>query len=125
MDDDTELCIKFQLDRFGKLNVVPNSDLSRLRFFVCFICMIIQHSLFNEMEILRTKRFIPKGFELGTTLSLLRSLSLSYAWNEAGRRIPRRLQMFTVRSSNKVEVIYRPIILLLSKVFERTKIMNK
>ena len=31
--------------------------------------MIIQHSHLNDMEILGTNRFIPEGFELGTTLS--------------------------------------------------------
>ena len=28
----------------------------------------MEHSHLNDMEILETKRFIPKGFELGTTL---------------------------------------------------------
>ena len=40
-----------------------------LRFFVLCICVIMWHSNLNDMEITRTKRFIPKGFELGTTLS--------------------------------------------------------
>ena len=31
--------------------------------------MIIKHSHLNDVEILGTNRFIPKGFELGTTLS--------------------------------------------------------
>ena len=51
------------------LNVVPNSNLLRLRFFVYCICIIMWHSHLNDMEIPETKRFIPKGFELGTTLS--------------------------------------------------------
>ena len=29
----------------------------------------MRHSHLNDMEILETKRFIPKGFELGSTLS--------------------------------------------------------
>ena len=41
----------------------------RLRFFVYCICIIMWHSHLNDMEIPGTKRFIPKGFELGTTLS--------------------------------------------------------
>ena len=32
---------KTAIDQFDQLNIVPNSDLSGLRFFVCFICMII------------------------------------------------------------------------------------
>ena len=39
------------------------------KFFVYFICIIMWHSHLNDMEIPETKRFIPKGFELGTTLS--------------------------------------------------------
>ena len=57
------------IDLIGQLNVVPNSNLLGLRFFVCCICIIICHSHVNDMEIPETKRFIPKGFELGTTLS--------------------------------------------------------
>ena len=30
----------------------------------------MKHSHLNDMEILRTKNFMPKGFELGTTLRL-------------------------------------------------------
>ena len=56
------------LDLFGWLNVVPNSNLPGIRFFVCCICIIMWHSHLNDMEIPETKRFIPKGFELGTTL---------------------------------------------------------
>ena len=40
-----------------------------LRFFVYCICIIMWHSHLNDMEIPETKSFIPKGFELGTTLS--------------------------------------------------------
>ena len=57
------------MDLFGKLSVVPNSNLPGLRFFVYCICIIMWHSHLNDMEIPETKRFIPKGFELGTTLS--------------------------------------------------------
>ena len=32
--------------------------------------MTMKHSHLNDMEILGTKCFIPRGFELGTTLSL-------------------------------------------------------
>ena len=49
--------------------IVPNSDLYGLGFFVCFICMMIKLSHLNDMEILGTNRFIPKGFELGTRVS--------------------------------------------------------
>lgn len=47
-------------DRFRQLSVVRNSNLSVLRFFVCCICIIMKHSHLNHMEILGTKRFIPK-----------------------------------------------------------------
>ena len=33
------------------------------------MCVIMWHSHLNDTEIPKTKRFIPKGFELGTTLS--------------------------------------------------------
>ena len=45
------------------------SNLPGLKFFVYCIWIIICHSHLNDMEILKTKRFIPKEFELGTTLS--------------------------------------------------------
>ena len=65
-------CIN-SIDLFGSLSVVPNSNLPRLKFFVfCInycICIIMWHSHLNDIEIPKTKRFIPKGFELGTTLS--------------------------------------------------------
>jgi len=35
----------------------------------CCMCMIMWHSYLNDMEILETKPFISKGFELDTTLS--------------------------------------------------------
>ena len=57
------------IELFGQLSVVPNSNLPRLRFFVYCICIITWHSHLNDMEIPETKRFFPKGFELGTTLS--------------------------------------------------------
>ena len=57
------------IDLIGYLSVVPNSDLPGLRFFVCCICMRMWHLHLNDMEIPETKRFCPKGFELGTTLS--------------------------------------------------------
>ena len=50
-------------------NVVPNSNLSGLKFFVCCIYVIMWHSHLNDMKIPQTKRFIPKGFESGSTLS--------------------------------------------------------
>ena len=46
-----------------------NSNLSGLRFFMLHLHDNV-HSHLYDMEILGTKRFIPKGFELGTTLSL-------------------------------------------------------
>ena len=57
------------IDLIGYLGVVPNSNLSGLKFFVCCICIRMWHSHLNDMEMSETKRFIPKGFELGTTLS--------------------------------------------------------
>ena len=33
------------------------------------VCIIKWHSHLNDMEIPETKHFIPKGFEMGTTLS--------------------------------------------------------
>ena len=56
------------IDLFGQLNVVPNSNLPGISFFAYCICIIMWHSYLNDMEIPETKRFIPKGFELGTTL---------------------------------------------------------
>ena len=58
-----------KIDLFRLLNVIPNSNLPGLRFFVYCICIIMCNSHFNDMEIVETKRFILKGFELGTTLS--------------------------------------------------------
>ena len=49
---------------------VVNSNLPGLRFFLYCICVIMWHSHLNDMEIAETKPFIPKGFELGTTLCL-------------------------------------------------------
>ena len=49
---------------------VVNSNLPGLRFFLYCICVIMWHSHLNDMEIAETKRFIPKGLELGTTLCL-------------------------------------------------------
>ena len=49
---------------------VVNSNLPGLRFFLYCICVIMWYSHLNDMEIAETKRFIPKGFELGTTLCL-------------------------------------------------------
>ena len=46
-----------------------HSNLPGIRFFVYCICIIMWHSHLNDMELPETKRFIPKGFELGTTLS--------------------------------------------------------
>ena len=57
------------IDLFSYLNVVPNSNLPVLRFFVYCICIVMWHSHLNHMEIPETKRFIPKGFELDTTFS--------------------------------------------------------
>ena len=57
------------IDLFGKLNVLPNSNLPGLRFFVYCICIIMWHSRLNDMEIPDSKRSILRGFELGTTLS--------------------------------------------------------
>ena len=57
------------IDLYGKLNVVPNSILPGLRFFVYCICIIMWHSHLNDMEIPEAKRSFPKGFELGTILS--------------------------------------------------------
>ena len=55
--------------RLTQASVVPNSDLPGMRFFVYCICLLMWHSHLNDMEIPETKRFIPTGFELGTTLS--------------------------------------------------------
>ena len=55
------------MDPFGYLDVEPNSNLPGLRFSVYCICIIMWHSHLYDMEIPETKRFIPKGFELGTT----------------------------------------------------------
>ena len=65
----THLKCSPQIDLFGLLTVVPNSNLAGLRFFVYCICILMLHSHLNDMEFPETKRFIPKGFELGTTLS--------------------------------------------------------
>ena len=60
--------IRYQIDLFGLLNVVPNSNLLGIRFFMYCHCIIMWNSHLNDMEIPQTKSFIPKGFELGTTL---------------------------------------------------------
>ena len=39
-----------------------------IKILCVLICIIMRHSHLNDMEIPETKRFIPKGFELGTTL---------------------------------------------------------
>ena len=57
------------IDLFGSLSVVPTSNRPGIRFFVYCIFIIMWHSHLNDMEIPETKRFIAKGFELGTTLS--------------------------------------------------------
>ena len=44
-------------------------NLPGLRLFVYCICIIMRHSHSNDREIPETKRFIPKGSELGITLS--------------------------------------------------------
>ena len=56
----------------GKQNIQAKevySNLHGLKFFVRYICIKMWHLHLNDMEILETKRFIPKEFELGTTLS--------------------------------------------------------
>ena len=59
---------KGQWNLFNSMLYVSDSNLPGLRFFVhCIIT--IWHSHLNDMEIHGTKRFIPKGFELGTSLS--------------------------------------------------------
>ena len=40
----------FRIDLFGKLNVIPNSNLPRLRFFLYCICIIVWHSHLNAMQ---------------------------------------------------------------------------
>ena len=57
------------IDLIGELSVAPNSNLPRLKFFVCYLCIRMWYSNLNDMEIPETKRFIPKAFELATTLS--------------------------------------------------------
>ena len=59
---------KGQWNLFNSMLYVPDSNLPGLRFFVHCIITIC-HSHLNDMEIHGTKRFIPKGFELGTSLS--------------------------------------------------------
>ena len=44
------------IDLFGQLNVVPNSNLPGIRFFVYCICIMMWHSHLNDMEIPETKR---------------------------------------------------------------------
>ena len=39
-----------------------------IKILCVLICIIMRHLHLNDMEIPETKRFIPKGFELGTTL---------------------------------------------------------
>ena len=49
-----------------------------VNILVCCICIRMWHSYLNDMEMYNTKRFIPKGFELGTTLSQpIRSIELN------------------------------------------------
>ena len=62
-----KIAVNFTSDSNG-VKFKSNSNLSGLRFFVYCICIIMWHSHLNDMEIPETKRFIPKGFELGTTI---------------------------------------------------------
>ena len=60
---------KDSIDLIGLLNVLPNSNLTGSRIFVHCVCTLMWHSHLNDIEIPEAKRFTPKGFELGTTLS--------------------------------------------------------
>mgnify|MGYP000114427441 CR=1 FL=1 len=57
------------IDRIGLLNAVPNSNLSTLRDLGVLYLQDNVALHINDMETLGKQRFIPKGFELGTTLS--------------------------------------------------------
>ena len=57
------------IDRIGLLNAVPNSNLSTLRDLGVLYLQDNVALHLNDMETLGKQRFIPKGFELGTTLS--------------------------------------------------------
>ena len=63
-----KIAVNFTSDS-NRVKFKSNSNLSGLRFFVYCICIIMWHSHLNDMEIPETKRFIPKGFELGTILT--------------------------------------------------------
>ena len=67
--------------RFSSVNTTSNRPIQRTQFCtqikspgVKTLCVLYLHydvafTFLNEMEIPETKRFIPKGFELGTILS--------------------------------------------------------
>ena len=60
-----------------------------LRFFAYCICIIMWHSHLNDVEIPETKSFIPKGYELGATLSQPnRSMSYSHVSCKNRSRLP-------------------------------------
>ena len=60
-----------------------------LRFFAYCICIIMLHSHLNDMDIPETKSFIPKGYELGATLSQPnRSMSYSHLSCKNRSRLP-------------------------------------
>ena len=61
--------IVFGIDLIGQLNVVPNSNLPGLRFFVYCIGITMWHSHLNDMESPETKSFIAKGFEYNIELA--------------------------------------------------------
>ena len=60
-----------------------------LRFFAYCICIIMLHSHLNDMDIPETKSLIPKGYELGATLSQPnRSMSYSHLSCKNRSRLP-------------------------------------
>ena len=54
-------CVLFVIDLFGYLNVVPNSNLPRVRFFVYCICIILWHSHLMIWKFLKQNVLFPKS----------------------------------------------------------------
>ena len=58
-----------QIDPFGLLNVVPNSNPLGIKHFVPGIAMLFKCECYIIMQIQYTKNPNPRRFELGTTLN--------------------------------------------------------
>ena len=65
----TNLSVTYAIDRFGQLNVVPNSNPSGIKRFVASIFMSFKCECYIIMQMKHTKNLNSERSELGTTLS--------------------------------------------------------